>query len=445
MWANKKLRYTLIALGLILIIAVVGKKAGLFGNTDAIEVAVEKAQKRTIYEVITANGKIQPVTEVKLSADVSGEIIDIFIKEGDAVKEGQLLMKIKPDIYASMLDRAQAAVNTSKSDLENWIARQAQAEAKYKQASLSYNRNKLLWEQKAISQAEWDAVTAEFEIAKADLDASKQNVKSAQFNVKSAEASYKEAGEKMRKTNVYAPMNGIVTKLIVEKGERVAGTDMMAGSEMMVIADLSKMEAQVDVNENDIVRVGVGDTAIIDVDAYLDIKFRGVVAEIANSANSSAQATTDQVTSFEVKINVLPESYKMLVNKGVQYPFRPGMSASVEIQTECKTNALSIPIQAVTSRTDSSLKVLGKSKSVKTEEASKESIEANEVVFLCKKSIARSKKVVTGIQDNNYIEVKEGIKEGDEIVIAPYSAISRRLKDSVMVKVVDKNELFKEK
>jgi HlyD family secretion protein len=444
---SKFLKYLIIIVIALLLIFIFGKIAGWFGGNKAIVVSVEKAQKRTIYEVVTANGKIQPEKEIKVSADVSGEIVELYIKEGESIKQGQILLKIKPDIYVSGKDRAVAAVNTIKANYGNALARLDQIEAQFTQSSLAYERNKKLWEQSAISKADWDASIAAYEIARANVEASKQDVKSAEYNVKSAEASLKEANERLIKTSVFSPIDGIITRLIIEKGERVAGTDMMAGTEMLRVADLRKMEVKVDVNENDIVRVHIGDTAIIEVDAYLDQKFKGIVTEIANSANTSGQISADQVTSFEVKIMLLENSYKHLITSDKPFPFRPGMTATVDIQTQKKDSVLSVPIEAVTARSDSELKIKATVQSTIQKVKSSERVisKLSEIVFVKEKSFAREKKVKTGIQDNNYIEIIDGINDNEEIIIAPFSAISKKLKDSTLIKVVNKKDLFNEK
>ncbi|HBC79799.1 MAG TPA: efflux RND transporter periplasmic adaptor subunit, partial [Bacteroidales bacterium] len=319
---NQKILKILVpAVILLLIFAVVGKKAGWFGKAATVKVAVENAEIRTIVETITANGKIQPEKEVKITPDVSGEIVELTIKEGDHVEKGQLLLRIKPDIYISQKDRSMAAISSAR-------ARLAQAEAQFIQAELSYKRTKQLYDEQTISKSEFEQTEASYSVAKAEVDAAK-------YSVISAEASLKEANETLIKTSIYAPMTGTVSMLLVELGERVAGTGMMAGTEMLRVADLSRMEAQVEVNENDIPRVKLGDTATIAVDAYVDYKFRGIVTEMANSAKTTG-VSADQVTNFDVKILVLPESYKDLTDKGNTHPLRPGMSATVDIRTEIK-------------------------------------------------------------------------------------------------------------
>jgi len=447
MGLSKFVKYLIIIVAVMILIFIIGRITGLFGGKKAIIVVVDKAQKRTIYEIVTANGKIQPEKEIKVSADVSGEIVELYIKEGDSIKQGQILLKIKPDIYVSGKDRAVAAVNTVKANYGNALAKLDQIIAQFNQSQLSYERNKSLWEQGAISKSDWDASIASFEISKATIEASKQDVKSAEYNVQSAEASLKEANERLIKTSVFSPIDGMITKLIIEKGERVAGTDMMAGTEMLRVADLKKMEVKVDVNENDIVRVHLGDTAIIEVDAYLDHKFNGIVTEIANSANTSSQISADQVTSFDVKIMLLENSYKHLITSDRPFPFRPGMTATADIQTQKKESVLSVPVEAVKARLDSELinKTNIKSSFQKVKALDNEIPKLSEIVFVNDKSIARERKVKTGIQDNNFIEIIGGIKENEEIVIAPFSAISKKLKDNTLIRVVDKKDLFNEK
>lgn len=414
---NKKILKILVpAVILLLIFAVVGKKAGWFGKAATVKVAIENAEKRTIVETITANGKIQPEKEVKITPDVSGEIVELTVREGDHVEKGQLLLRIKPDIYISQKDRSMAAISSAR-------ARLAQAEAQYIQAELSYKRTKQLFDEQTISKSEFEQTEASYSVAKAEVDAAK-------YSVISAEASLKEANETLIKTSIYAPMTGTVSMLLVELGERVAGTGMMAGTEMLRVADLSRMEAQVEVNENDIPRVKLGDTATISVDAYVDYKFRGIVTEMANSAKTTG-VSADQVTNFDVKILVLPESYKDLTDKGNAHPLRPGMSATVDIRTEIKPGIITVPIQSVTTRTDTT-------KVIKT--VSDEDIRT--LVFITDGERALAKDVKTGIQDNSYIEIISGVSEGDRVISAPFSAISKKLSDSTLIEIVKKDDLF---
>lgn len=419
MKSNKILKILIPVVLVLIIVAIIGKKQGWFGKALTVKVAVEEAEKRNITETITANGKIQPEKEVKISPDVSGEIVELTVKDGYQVEKGQLLLRIKPDIYISQRDRSIAAISSEK-------ARLAQAQAQFTQAELSYKRSKQLYAEQTVSKSDYEQAEASYTVAKSEVDAAK-------FAVSSAEASLKEANENLVKTSIYAPISGTVSMLLVELGERVAGTNLMAGTEMLRVADLSRMEARVEVNENDIVKVKLGDTAIIDVDAFLDKKFKGVVTEIANSAKTTG-VSADQVTNFSVKILILQQSYQSLIDAGDKHPFRPGMSVSVDIQTESKKDILTVPIQAVTTRGDTT-KNKGNmaSKDIRT------------LVFTTDGKYAHAKDVKTGIQDNNFIEITSGLAEKDKVISAPFSAISKKLADSMLVEIVKKEELFKVK
>ncbi|KAF5080473.1 Macrolide export protein MacA [anaerobic digester metagenome] len=433
---NNLLKYLLAAVVVLIVFAIVGKKAGWFGKPETIKVSVEKPEKRTITESISANGKVQPEIEVKISPEVSGEIISLPVKEGDYVEKGQLLVKIKPDTYISFKERAIASVNSSK-------ARLAQAQAQLEQSELGFNRSKQLFEQKAISESDFESAQTNFNVAKAD-------VKAALFNVESAEASLREAEENLNKTTIYAPMTGTISKLNVELGERVVGTAQMAGTELLRVANLSRMETRVDVNENDIVRVKLNDTALIEIDAYVDQKFKGVVTQIANSASLQG-VSADQVTSFEVRILLLEESYKHLISNRNKNPFRPGMSTTVEILTETRNNVLSVPIQAVTTRSDSVStgakgfeEVAEASVELDKEEVASVKTNLNEIVFITSGDTAKMVQVKTGIQNNAYIEITSGLSGNEEVIVAPYSAISRKLQNGKLVQKTKKEDLFKE-
>ncbi|HNT93036.1 MAG TPA: efflux RND transporter periplasmic adaptor subunit [Bacteroidales bacterium] len=412
---NKILRILIPAVILLLILAVIGKKAGWFGKEATIKVATEKVAVNPIIEAVTANGKIQPETEVKISPDVSGEIVELHVKEGDFVQKGTLLFKIKPEIYISSRDRAAATLNSTR-------ARLAQVEAQLIQAELAYNRSKKLYEENTISQADFEQAESQYKIALAEKQ-------SAEFSVKSSEASLKEANENLVKTTVYSPMTGTISSLLVELGERVVGANMMTGTEVLRVADLNRMEVVVDVNENDIIRVKLGDTAIVEVDAYLDREFKGIVTEIANSANTLG-TTSDQVTNFKVRILILKESYEDLITEKNPSPFRPGMSASVDIYTSSKAGVLTVPIQAVTTRTDT----------LSTDPAAKDNIRT--LVFVSDGTYALARDVRIGIQDNVNIEVLSGLTEGEEVIVQPFSAISKKLSDSTRIEVVEKDALF---
>lgn len=428
-------------------------------NDSVLSVTTEKATKRNITETVSANGKIQPEVEVKISPDVSGEIVELPVKEGGRVNKGDVLAKIRPDIYVSNLARMEASLNTSKANLSNAKARLSQVIAQFTNAESSFNRSKKLFEQGAISQADYDAAKANYESLKSDVNASEENIKAAEYNVKSAEASLKEANDNLAKTTIYSPVSGTISKLNVELGERVVGTSQMAGTDMMRIANLNEMEVSVEVNENDIVRVALNDTAIIEVDAYIDRTFNGIVTEIANSANITG-VSSDQVTNFTVKIRILQESYSDLLNEKLpgMSPFRPGMSATVDIQTQLANNIITVPIQAVTTRIDTinkkKTKIFPNKKEEKSEELEVKNLseennkkekkeKPEECIFIYSNGIAKMVKVKTGIQDANYIEVITGIKEGDEVITGPYAMVARILKDGDEVKIVDKELIFK--
>lgn len=449
-FSKKWIRLGLIALVVIIVGLVIARKKGLIGKVEGTKVTVEAATNRSIVETVSANGKIQPETEVKISPDVSGEVVELLKKEGDPVKAGDLLAKIDPKIYASTYDRILAALNTQKANLANTRARVAQVEAQFINAKSSFERNDRLWKEKAISASEYDAAKSAFEVAREEVSAAEQNAKAAEYSVKSAEASVKEASENLYKTSIYAPVDGTISKLNVEKGERVAGASQFSsGTEILRIANLAIMEVIVSVNENDIVRVSMNDTALVEVDSYLNRKFKGIVTEIATSANIVG-VSADQVTNFDVKIRMLPDSYKDLLAKSGS-PFRPGMSATVDIQTTSAKDVLTIPIQSVTTRKDSTDKKKVTPQNGPQQETVVENDKDNskttepiqEYVFVADKGKAVIRKVKTGIQDNTYIQILEGLKKGEQVISGPYRAISRTLKDGDMINIVDKEELFK--
>ncbi|MEA5138772.1 efflux RND transporter periplasmic adaptor subunit [Arcicella rigui] len=445
---------SIVIIGLGLIIA---KQQGLIGKEPSTEVEFTKAKKADIIERVSASGKIQPEIEVKLSPDVSGEIVGLYVSEGDSVVAGQLLLKIRPDNYESLLARAEAQVNSSKASVEQSKAIQSQAESRLVKAKIDYDRNKKLHDDKVISDADFDQYNSQYLVAKQDVESAKANVQAASFNVKSSEAALKEARANLTKTTIYAPQSGTISKLNVELGERVVGTSQMAGTELLRIANLNKMEVRVNVNENDITRVSMNDTVIIDVDSYSASgrKFKGVVYEIASSANglgsTTATVSADAVTEFEVKIRVLRKSYEDLIVGKHSYPLKPGMTASVEIITDRKNGVLSVPLASVTTR-DPNAKEGKDGEEVKKEEDSdnnedlqkvikKEKVK--EVVFvLGKDNKAKMKEVKTGISDFENIEILSGLAEGETIISGPYLTVSKKLKDG---ELVTKKEVKKDK
>ena len=391
---RKGIRYTIIVMAAAVTAAVL---FALLRTDKGEPVVINRPTRETIIEKIPANGKIRPVTEVKISPDVSGEIIELNVDEGDRVRKGDLIIKIRQDVYISLRDRAEASLNSTK-------AQYRQQKAAFDQAEQNYNRNRDLYEKRAISLQEFEASTAEYGMAAEQL-------KAAEYNIESATASLSEAEENLTKTVIYSPIDGIISSLSVEKGERVVGTSQMAGTEMLRIADFNMMEVLVDVNENDIIRITKGDTADIDVDAYPGRRFKGVVTQIANSAKNLTAATSalTDVTNFEVRIRLLPASYADLLEKD-PIPFRPGMSASVEIETDRQDNALTVPLQAVTSE---------------------------ECIFTYDPSTATvsSVKVSTGIQSIENIQITGGLEDADStwIVTGPYSTVNRVLEDGMKV------------
>lgn len=436
----KKKRTWIILVILLLVILIIF--AVIKGKSSSgLPVSVEAAKIGDIIETVSANGKIQPAQDVIISPYISGEVVNLYVKEGDEVKAGDLLVKIDPEIYISAYERAEANLNSQQANLANSKARLAQAEASYKNTKISYERNKKLWEQNVISQSEYDAALANFEVAKAEVDAAKQTVASAEFAISSAKATLREAKDNLTKTTVSAPRDGTVSKLNVEQGERVAGASQFsAGTEIMRIANLQHMEVNVEVNENDIVRVSLNDTCTIEVDAYLNEEFLGVVTEIATSANTLG-VSAEQVTNFDVKIMVLPESYQNLIpedNPGFS-PLRPGMSATVEIRTEYADDVLIIPIGAVTTRSDTTGNNENAGNNV--EDKKKDFVE---VVFVYDDGFARMQEVEIGIQDNTNIEIKSGLVEGEEVVTGPYSLVSKSLRDGNELRKTERKDLFKE-
>jgi len=433
----------------LLILALVGKSQGWIGGDNAKEVELAKAKKVTIIEKVSASGAVQPVTEIKLSPDVAGEITELNVEEGDSVKMGQLLIRIRPDNLELALDRTRAMLNQQRANLSTSRATLSKVEANFNRATLEHDRQKLLFDKKVISKADWEMAEANFIASKNDLVSAKQSVVASQYIIKSQQASVNEAAENLRLANVYAPASGTVSKLSVEQGERVVGSTMMAGTEMLRIADLTKMEVRVDVNENDIIRVSLGDTAVIDVDAYshLDKKFKGVVTAIANTAND--KISSDAVTEFQVKIRVLNDSFKDLAKeKNITSPFRPGMTASVDIITERKENVLSVPLSSVTTRDPNKKKRRRGKKEEgdkeeskpKTDDKKKKGDDIKEVVFINNAGKAKMVEVKTGISDFDNIEILEGVKEGDEIVSGPFLIVSKKLDDDDDIKGEGKND-----
>jgi len=439
---GKTTKYILITVGVVIVLLVVGKVTGLLGGPSKTQVATEKVAVRDIVETVTASGKIKPHLEVKITAEVSGEIVELPVKEGDVVKKGQLLCKIRPDALKSAFERNVASYNTQKASVGNSKQLLAQAQATYDNQANIYKRDQTLFDNKVLTAAEFDAAKASYEGAKAGLEAAKQNVIGSNYGLAQSSASVQEAQADLDKTSIFSPIDGVISKLTVEKGDRVLGTIQFAGTDIMTVSDLSKMDVNVDVNENDINRIELGDSANIDVDAFLDKKFSGAVSEIGSAANVVG-TNADQVTNFTVKVRINPESYVALLKKTAANPspFRPGLTATVDIRTN-HVNGITVPIQSVTTREDKKAAKPTDASSSDDDKQVKMSTVVKEYVFVYNAGKLKQVLVTTGIQDDSYIQVLTGLKKGDEVVSAPYSAISKTLSDGMLVEKVDKSKLF---
>src|SRR5215203_6278618 len=432
---NKTVKWILIGLAVLIILLV-----------------AEKAQRRTIIETVTASGKVYPEVEVKISPDISGEITELNVQEGDSVKKGQVLARIYADIYSSQRDEAAARVAQSQATVANSQAGLQALKAQLDQDKMSYDRNKDLFDQKVISKAEFEQYETKYRTSQAQYNAAVQNIKSLQAGTQSTRTSLEAANKNLGRTTLTAPMNGVISSLNVKKGERVAGNSFNVGTEMMRVADMNSIEVRVDVGENDIVKVNIGDSADVEVEAYNNRKFKGVVTQIASSTKTNSTATSGDVTNYEVRIRIDSSSYRDLLypSRVKRFPFRPGMNASADIKTKKKDNVVSIPIAAVAARVKGSDKSVAdekrekeKSKTDNTQEVNISGDEIEEVVFIVKQDGTVEKRTVTtGIQDMNFIEITSGLKEGEQIVTAPFDAVNKTMKSGDKVTIVPKEKLF---
>jgi HlyD family secretion protein len=445
---SKRIKWALFGVGaIVLILLLMGK----FGGKDKSEkVATEKATNRTIIETVNASGKIYPEVEVKISPDISGEITELNVEEGDSVKRGDVLARIYADIYALQRDEAASRVNQSSATVDNSSAALDALKANLELAKQSYDRNKSLYDDKVISKAELEQYETTLRTAQANYNAAQQNIRSLKANVQASQVGLNKANKDLSRTTLTAPMDGVISSLKVKKGERVAGNSFNIGTEMMTVADMAVLEVRVDVGENDIVKINIGDSADVTVDAYNNRKFKGIVTRIASSTKTtSGMPTSNDVTNYEVRIRLIPSSYQDLANK--TFPFRPGMNASADIKTRKVDNVLAVPITAVNARVKGSDKSMEDKKNEDKETKDQDAMdvgtayddELEEVVFILQADGTVKKAVVrSGIQDINYIEIVDGLKAGDEVVIGPYNAISKTLKTGAKVKVVPKEKLF---
>lgn len=447
---NKKLIWISVSVIAVIALLIGLKKAGVIGKEEGTEVTTEKVALRTITESVNASGKVYPEIEVKVSPDISGEIVSLFVEEGDSVKKGQLLAKIYADIYSSQRDQVTASVNQVKAQYENVKANLSGLKTVYENAKATNERYKKLFADKIVSRSEYEQTEQAFRSAESNYNGAKESIKSGEAQIQGVRAQLARAEKDLARTSILAPMDGIVSSMGVKKGERVVGTAQMAGTEMMRVADMKSIEVRVDVGENDITKVKIGDTALVEVDAYNNRKFKGIVYKIANpvSTATSAMASSTEVANYKVHIRLFTESYQDLIKENAKFPFRPGMTASADIQTKSKVNVISVPLNAVTTRDKE-----GQGKETKVssnatttnEEPAKTDEEMSEVVFVLQKdNKVKMIKVKTDIQDLNYIQV-EGVKVGDVVITGPYSTVSKSLKDGELVKPVTKEKLFEEK
>lgn len=451
--AKKKkstLKYIIIGAVVLLILVVIAGKMGWIGGPKKELIVTEKVEKRTVQETVSASGKVQPEKEVKLSSEVSGEIVELNIKEGDIVKKGQILCRIKPDILQSGYDKSVASLNSQRAALASSQQQLKQSEASLSIMEATFKRTQQLYNRKVISAAEYDKARTDYESALASVEAQRQNVLGSRYGIDQAQAAVKEAGDNLARTTIYAPVDGVISWLGAEEGERVVGTAQMAGTEIMRIANMSSMEVNVDVNESDINRVTLNNGATIEIDAFRGRKFKGIVTEIASSSSANAlsssstttSSNTDQVTNFTVKVRILPESYEDLLktDRPNPSPFRPGLSATVDILTE-KDTGLAVPIQAVTTREDAAAKKDSTANDAKKDDGFKSNVKEYVFVYDSATRKVKQTEVTTGIQDDAYIRVLSGLKEGQEVVVRPFNAISKTLKDGDVVEKTTKDKV----
>ena len=419
--------FIILGLVFLVLLTIVIIKRDSFSNRNASKVVIEAANERSIIQSVTANGKIYPFKEVKLSLELPGEVTNIYVQEGDSVKTGTLLLEIKADNYVSSVSQSNAAYKQAQANLATAKARLSQAEAQLLIVSKDYNRKKDLFTKKVISALEMEGAETQYLASINEKEAAIQNVKANNFQVQSAMAGLDQTQDNLSRTKLYAPMSGIVSKLNVEQGEKVVGTATMAGTELITISEFSELELKVEVGENEVLQINKGDTALIEVDAYLGEEIKGIVSQVAYSSNALID---QQVSKFEVKMKLLQSSYQHLITEDNKLPFRPGMSATAEIITNIKKDILSVPIQSVTLR------------DLNEEDNNDEKVQ---VVFLENEGVISMKEVKTGIQDDTYIEILSGITKGEKVVTAPFKAISKELKVDEKVTVVSEDELYEEK
>ncbi len=439
---NNVLKYLLWTVGILVVLLIIGRSMGWIGQEKLTEVYTSKVKLTEIIEKVTSSGKIQPETEVKISPEVSGEIVEVLIKEGDSVRQGQLLVRIRPDILRDVVEGARANYNVTRSNLAQTETQLLQRQAELSRSRTEFDRAKKLFEEKVTSEIDFLQAKTNYEVLQQQVNSAQRSIDASRFSTQNSQANLNQNINNLARTEIYAPMNGTISKLAVEKGEKVVGTAQMAGTEMLRLANLNVMEVEVDVNENDIIKVKRGQRVIIEVDSYssLNRKFEGIVTEIANTANNTISA--DAVTEFKVKIRMLNESYKDLqAQTGNLSPFRPGMTASVEVITQKKEKVLSVPIAAVTTRNEEKDKEEEGNKNKNTEQKKRiEKIKQYVFVYNQKEEKAELREVETGASDFENIEVLKGLKEGEEVIIGPYNVVTKTLKDKQKIKKTTKKK-----
>jgi HlyD family secretion protein len=450
---NKSLKWILIIVGLLAVLFVGARMLGK-SSKSSTKVTADKVQKRTIIETVNASGKVYPEVEVKISPDISGEITELNVQEGDSVKKGQILARIYADIYSSQRDEAAARVTQSQATVANSEANLNALKAQLDQAKVNYDRNKALYDDKVISKSEFEQYETQYRTSQSQYNAALQNIRSLKAATQSTQTSLVAANKNLSRTTLVAPMDGVISSLSVKRGERVSGNSFTLGTEMMRVAEMTTMEVRVDVGENDIVKVNVGDSADIEVEAYNNRKFKGVVTQIASSTKSTVSSSGD-VTNYEVRIRIDSSSYRDLIDpsKPKRFPFRPGMNASADIKTQRKDDVASVPIAAVAARVKGSDKSVADQKKEKEKEKAQSNDadqgvtvsgdDIEEVVFIIKPDGTVEKRTVTtGVQDMNFIEIRSGLKVGEQIVTAPFDAVNKTLKSGDKVTIVAKDKLF---
>lgn len=432
---NKLKKWLILFFVFLLIILLLARRMGILGATDSISVAVEPVRVVDIIESVVASGKIQPRVDVRISPDVSGEVVEVYVKEGDYVRKGDKLVRIKPDQYESYLEQIEANYQMQQAQVASAKSRLAQARARLYQAKVNYERTSALYQEAMVSKSEHENAWISYEVAVAEVEASEYAVQAAEFQLKSLEASLKEARINLQRTIVYAPTDGTIYQLHVKAGERVAGASQFSpGTELLRIANLQEMELLVRVNENDVVKIHPGDSVLIEVDAYQGVRWYGLVSKISFASAVNTLQQTEQLATYDVIISIFSDTIEFAGMKqfSQQFILRPGMSATAEIITAKAKQVLAVPLQSVTNDKDALEDSLHPNRQSST----------GYIVYVYADGKAQKRKITLGLQDTYYAQIMSGLSEGEEVIVAPYSAIVRKLKDGSPVKKVSRDKLF---